>query len=174
MVEFDYLYGEEKGNYEKPSVKSLNVMLHVRYVLMLSCHTQITAAMPVQAAEHAATLVLSFSSLVPPLQDDLRDPFVFVSHSVHLSEGRQTYGNDAQTGLGKWSDSCELQSRWTDVPFTELNVIGWHFPACLMDKAAGNGPERGGKARLVQQRSGKDSLGGCDKTLESSIVFIRH
>lgn len=47
------------------------------------------------------TFVLSFSSLVLPLVDDLRGHFVLVSHRVHLSGGRWTYSNDAQKRLRK-------------------------------------------------------------------------
>lgn len=35
-----------------------------------------------------------------------------------------------------------------DVPFTELNVMGWHFPPRLVDKTAENGFEHEGEAHL--------------------------
>lgn len=87
-----------------------------------------------------------------------------------MSVGRRTYGNDAQTGLGKWSDSCELQSRWTDVPFTELNVIGWHFPPCLVDKTAEKGPENEGKAHLVEQCTGNEKLRGVIRRMKVTSI----
>lgn len=45
------------------------------------------------------------------------------------------YSNDAQKRVGE-SDKTAVyrKSRWTDVPFTQLNVIGWHFPQCLVEK----------------------------------------
>lgn len=74
---------------------------------------------------------------------------LYLSHiGFTCRKGGKTYGNDAQTEFGKWSDCCKLQSRWTDVPFTELNVIGWHFPACLMESFAEYGQEQERKALI--------------------------
>lgn len=90
------------------------------------------------------TIVLSFPCwVVPPLRHCHGARFVFVSHKVQSSEGLRTYGNDAQTGFGKWSDSCALQSRWTDVPFYQAECHWLAFsPHHGRDKTAENGLER--------------------------------
>lgn len=113
----------------------------------------------------SVTVVLSFPfRVVPPLRHCHGVHFVFVSHRVQSSEGLRTYGNDAQTGFGKWSDSCALQSRWTDVPFYQAEC---HWLAFSLrhgrNKTAENGLEQR-RPRLVAPSTGRERF-DCQNAL---------
>lgn len=150
----------------------LNVMPYEEYVvIMLFCARIHHRSGGGRWQRCSIALVLSFSFLRHfTLRDNHGARFVFVSHRVRSSEGRRTYGNDAQTGFGKWSDSCELQSRWTDVPFTELNVIGWHFPTTPGIRLLKMPLSKKGPSRLTIRREGMLTVViKCSKV--TSIMF---
>lgn len=137
----------------------LNVRPYEEYVAIMLFRTHIHHRSRVQTERRSITLVLSFPCrALLPLPHCHGAHFVFVSHKAQSSEGLRTYGNDAQTGFGKWSDSCALQSRWTDVPFYQAEC---HWLAFSLhqgrDKTAENGLERR-RPCLVLRPAGKKYL----------------
>lgn len=86
-----------------------------------ACHTLYR-----ETAVSVTEIAIFFPFFLPlSLQDDLRT--LFVTHGYHVGKDGEHKVMMPRQGFVR---SCEVQSRWNDVPFTELNVTGWHFPSC--------------------------------------------